>query len=214
MKIYDVTLPIYPGMVIWPGDPSLTLVREKKIEDGANANVSRLEMGVHTGTHVDAPFHFLSNGLTIEALPLEILVGETWVVQIPEDVLEIDRQVIREAKIPEGVTRVLLKTRNSQFWGESEQRFHTDFVGITEGAAEEIVQMGIKLVGIDYLSIAPYKRSRPTHQALLKAGVVIIEGVDLRQVEAGNYQMVCLPLKLVGSDGAPARVILIEEERV
>lgn len=208
MKIMDVSVTVDADLTIWPGDPVYRTERVHKIEDGANSNVSIVEMGVHTGTHVDAPFHFLMDGGTVENLPLDAMVGPAEVVQITDDVQVIDRKVLQSIPIPAGTTRLLLKTRNSNFWHENPRSFHTDFVGIDEDGANYLVEMGLRLVGIDYLSISPYHMSRPTHEALLKARVVIIESLDLTGVEPGGYNLTCLPLKLGGVEGAPARVIL------
>ncbi len=211
MKVHDITLTLEPGMVVWPGDPEVVLGRIKKIEDGANANVSTIAMGVHTGTHVDAPYHFLSDGDTVENLLLEVLIGRVKVVELDESVDEITRNVLESVNLEDGVERVLFKTRNSKFLTDHSAGFKEDFVGIDAGASELLVEKGVRLVGIDYLSIAPYKRSRPTHEVMLSAKMVIIEGVDLSSVEPGDYTLYCLPLKLKDTEGAPARVILIEE---
>lgn len=211
MIIKDITLTIMSGMVVWPGDDEVQLYRQQKIEDGANANVSFVGMSVHTGTHIDAPYHFLKEGRTIEQIPVELFVGKTQVIQIPENVTVIDARVLKEIQFDPGITKILFKTANSEFWKKSKQEFQTSFVGIAADAAQVLVDRGINVVGIDYLSIAPYKNSRPTHEILLKAKMLIIEGVNLSNVEPGIYTMYCLPLKLKGSDGAPARVILVEE---
>lgn len=213
MQIYDISVEINPSLPIWPGDPPYDLERISKIEDGANANVSRVTMGVHTGTHIDAPFHFLPQGDTVETIALEKLVGPAWVALVPEDVGVIGSDVLARLHVPEDITRLLLKTRNSCFWREPDPVFHTDFVGVSEDGAEYLVARGIQLVGIDYLSIAPYKQSRPTHEVLLKSGAVIIEGLDLSAVAEGPYELCCLPLRLAGSDGGPARAILIDRNR-
>ncbi len=212
MKIHDISVTLTPELAVWPGDRAVYLQRERKIEEGSNSNVSRLDISVHTGTHVDAPVHFLPGGGTIENLALELLVGEAQVVHIAEDVELITAKEICAAKIREGMKRVLFKTRNSRFFPAQSSVFHTDFVGINEEGAQLLVKMGLRLVGIDYLSVAPFKKTRPTHEVLLKAGIVLLEGVDLSQVEAGEYLLCCLPLKLGGSDGAPARVVLIEQQ--
>jgi len=211
MKIHDITLTLQAGMVVWPGDPEVELGRIKKIEEGANANVSSIAMGVHTGTHVDAPYHFLSDGDTVENMLLEVLIGKVKVVRIDDHVDVITRDVLERIHLEDGIERVLFKTRNSRYLADYRVGFKEDFVGIDAGASELLVEKGIKLVGIDYLSIAPYKRSRPTHEVMLGARMVIIEGVDLSDVEAGDYILYCLPLKLKKTEGAPARVILIEE---
>lgn len=208
MRTYDITLTISPDLPTWPGDPGVELERVEKIEDGSNANVSRVGMGVHTGTHVDAPFHFLQDGTTVDKLNLSLLTGRAYVLHLP-DVEVITAAVLEEAQIPPRTRRVLFKTRNSDLWVKEEPGFQTDFVGVSEDGAEYLVRRGVKLVGVDYLSVAPFKNSRPTHEKLLEAGVVIVEGLDLSEVSQGRYTIYCLPLKLANSDGAPARVILI-----
>ena len=210
MKIHDVTLPISRDMPVWPGDPSIILEQVSSMDAGAHDNVSRLACGVHTGTHVDAPHHFLNDGRTVESLSLELLVGPAILVQVPEQVKIVDADVLEKAAIPSGTERLLLKTRNSQLWQRAEREFFSGFVGISVDGAKWLVQHNIKLIGIDYLSIAPYKQSLPTHRVLLEAGVIIVEGMDLSAISPGAYTLYCLPLKLVGSDGAPARVILVE----
>jgi arylformamidase len=208
MRTYDITLTISPDLPTWPGDPGVKLERVEKIEDGSNANVSRVDMGVHTGTHVDAPFHFLQDGTTVDKLNLSLLTGRAYVLHLP-DVEVITAAVLEEAQIPPRTRRVLFKTRNSDLWVNGEPGFQTDFVGVSEDGAEYLVRRGVKLVGVDYLSVAPFKNSRPTHEKLLEAGVVIVEGLNLSEVSQGRYTIYCLPLKLANSDGAPARVILI-----
>ncbi len=210
MKIHDVTLSISPTLPVWPGDPPVVLEQVSSMDAGAHDNVSRLACGVHTGTHVDAPHHFLNDHRTVESLSLDILVGPARVVQISENIKVVSADVLENAGIPSGTVRLLLKTRNSQLWEQGERNFFTDFVGISADGADWLVQHQIKLIGIDYLSVAPYKQSIPTHRTLLGAGVIIVEGMDLSAVQPGTYQLYCLPLKLAGSDGAPARVILVE----
>jgi arylformamidase len=210
MKIHDVTVPISPAIPVWPGDPAVVLEKVSSMDAGAHDNVSRLACGVHTGTHVDAPHHFLNNHRTVESLALDVLVGPAQVVEIPPDVKVVSAEMLESASLPPGTERLLLKTSNSQLWQQSENSFHKDFVGISADGADWLVRYGIKLVGIDYLSVAPYHQSIPTHVALLSAGVIIVEGLDLSAIRPGNYNLFCLPLKLVGSDGAPARVILVD----
>lgn len=209
MPIYDITLPITPSMPVWPGDPQVVLERVASIDAGAHANVSHLKTGVHAGTHVDAPHHFLNDHRTVENLQLEALIGPALVVQIPEERTTVAAADLEAAAIPVGVERLLLKTRNSAFWRAGQNDFRPDFVGVTADGAEWLVRRGIRLVGVDYLSVAPYKQSAPTHEILLRAGVVIVEGLDLSVVPPGRYNLYCLPLKLVGSDGAPARAVLV-----
>lgn len=208
--VYDISLTISPDLPVWPGDPAVLIERIAKIEDGANANVSRINMGVHTGTHVDAPFHFLPEGSCVEQLPLDILVGHSFVLDLP-DVDIITGSLLEKSNIPADTRRLLIKTRNSNYWTLSEAVFQTNFAGISKDGAEFLVKLGIQLIGIDYLSVAPYKQSRPIHEVLLKAGVVVVEGLNLSEIQQGYYTLYCLPLKLAGSDGAPARVILISD---
>ena len=208
--IYDLTLTIRNEMAVWPGDPQVHLERISKIEDGKNANVSRVDFSVHTGTHVDAPVHFISGAKSIETLPLELLIGPTQVVELPDRVNLITAGEIDQAGILPGVIRVLFKTRNTRYWQAENPPFQTGFVAVSADGAEALVRLGIRLVGIDYLSIAPFKNSRPTHEVLLKNEMVIVEGLNLSQVQPGMYTLICLPLKLGGSDGSPARVVLVD----
>lgn len=211
MKVIDISLTITPEMPVWPGDEGVELHRRTKLEEGANANVSFFAASVHTGTHVDAPYHFLQNGKTVEALSLDVLVGPVLVVEVPDDVTVINAEVLQSLKIELEAERILFKTSNSALWKNPNAEFNTSFVGIDESGSEYLVKRNIKLVGIDYLSISPYKRSKPNHELLLGANVVIVEGLNLAGVKAGKYLLACLPLKLKGSDGAPARAVLIED---
>lgn len=210
MKLYDISVTISPDLPVWPGDPLVRIERVAKIEEGANANVSRIAMSAHTGTHVDAPFHFLSDGITAEHLSLTLLTGPAYVLELPR-VNVITSSELKQAKIPSGTLRLLIKTDNSGYWTDKGAIFQTGFTGLSSDGAEYLVDLGIKLIGMDYLSIAPYKQSRPTHEALLKAGVVIVEGLNLSEIAQGHYTLYCLPLKLAGCDGAPARAILISD---
>jgi arylformamidase len=211
MKIYDISLTITPELPVWPGDPAIVLERVSKMEEGEHNNVTRLAFGAHVGTHVDAPYHFIADGKTIEHLALEALVGPAQVVELPADIRLIGASDLERAGIETGMQRVLLKTRNSLYWGQPNLPFQKDFTAVEPGGAAYLVERGVRLVGIDYFSIAPFGDSVPTHRALLGAEMVILEGIDLSQVPAGRYQLCCLPLKLGGSDGAPARAILVDE---
>lgn len=210
-KIYDLSVTITPHLAVWPGDTPIYLERESKIEEGANSNVSRMNISVHTGTHVDAPRHFIQGAKTIEDIPIETLVGKAQVIDIAPEVNLITAKELKAAGINPGIERLIFKTRNSQFFPSQSDTFHTTYTGIGVEGAEWLVNAGVKLVGIDYLSVAPYKATRPTHEVFLKAGVVLVEGLVLKGVAPGIYLLCCLPLKLGGSDGAPARVVLIEE---
>jgi len=208
MRTYDITLTISPDMIVWPGDPSVNMKRLSSIASGDNANVSQISMSCHTGTHVDAPDHFLNNGKTVESLSLDLLIGRAYVLYLP-DVNLITASVLMDADIPPRTRRLLFKTRNSDFWANGNKEFQTDFVGISVDAAELLVDRNVKVVGIDYLSIAPFKQGKPVHTILLDAGMVVIEGLDLSRVSQGRYTLHCLPLKLGGAEGAPTRAILV-----
>jgi len=208
LKIYDVSLTITPSLPVWPGDPQVDLHRVSKMEDGAVCNISHLTLGVHTGTHVDAPYHFLPNGGRVDALPLEALIGPALVLEVPETCTAIGAAELHAAGLPGRVERVLFKSRNSNLWS-SEKEFYREFVAILPDAAEMLVATGVRLVGMDYLSVAPFNNAVRTHEILLGAGVVLLEGLNLADVPAGLYTLYCLPLKLGGADGAPARTVLI-----
>lgn len=205
MKFFDVTVPLSKELVVYPGDPHVKVIRRTTIDkDDANCNLSRLSFSSHAGTHVDPPFHFIENGVTVDNLPLELLIGRVRVIEVTAPV--IDEAVLAEFDFTADA-RVLFKTRNSYLW--SQNKFVEDYVYITPGAADVLVREGIKVVGIDYLSVDKFGADESgTHLTLLKAGVVIIEGVDLREIESGDYEMFCLPLKVKDGDGAPARVVL------
>lgn len=210
MTIYDISLTISPNLPTWPGDPRPQLEQYESMDKGALYNVTRINSGVHLGTHVDAPRHFINDGRTVEQLPLEVLTGPCYVVQLPDGVEAITSEVLERTEITSEMKRILFGTRNSKLWAKGETEFQTDFVAITEDGAEWLVERGIQLVGVDYLSVAPYSDPIPTHLILLKAGVVVIEGLNLSNVMRGFYDLYCLPLKIAGSDGAPARAILIQ----
>lgn len=207
MRLYDITRTLAPGMPTWPGEPGPELTALKRMAAGDPANVSHLGLGVHTGTHVDAPVHFIEGAPAAETLPLDALCGPARVVRIADPeavrVAELERGGLR------GVSRVLFQTRNRELIGETS--FRRDFVYLAPAAAEWLVAQGVRLVGIDYLSVEAFAAPRPlTHLTLLRAGVVIVEGLDLRAPPPGDYELWCLPLKLAGADGAPARAVLVE----
>ncbi len=210
-KIYDISVGLSPNVPIFPGDPNLLIERVKKIEAGDGCNVTRLGMGVHTATHIDAPYHFVADGRKMDQLDLSLLMGSAQVVWVESDGPVISRRRLMEAAIPEGCTRLLLKTANSEFWNHPEQGFREDFAALSADGACCLVERGIQLVGIDYLSIAPFHDSTAPHLVLLQNNVIVIEGLDLRNVEPGDYELICLPLKLMNAEGAPARAALIKE---
>ena len=202
MRIFDVSVPVRPGMIIYEGDPDLELERWESMAEGATANISRLSLGVHTGTHVDAPLHFLDDAPGTEAIDLAKLIGPAVVVDGLALDGAVDAAALAGLGIPEGAERVLLKTPNSRLW-ESDT-FTPEFVRLDGSGARWVVERGIAAIGIDFLSIGDHE----AHRVLLSAGVVPLEGLDLREVEPGEYELICLPLRLYGSDGAPARVVL------
>jgi arylformamidase len=210
MTIYDISLTISPSLPIWPGDPALELEQIESMDRGAHANVTRISAAVHLGTHVDAPHHFLNDGRTVENLPLDVLTGPCYVTQLPDGIEAITEEVLERTEISSEMKRVLFGTRNSHLWAKGESTFQTDFVAITEDGAEWLVAHGVQLVGVDYLSVAPYGDSVPTHTVLLKAGVVVVEGLNLSKIVRGFYDLYCLPLKIAKCDGAPARAILVQ----
>ncbi|HVM61439.1 MAG TPA: cyclase family protein [Verrucomicrobiae bacterium] len=217
MKIHDISVLVHNGIPTWPGDPKLSIHLTSSIAKGGLANLTRLDMGAHTGTHMDAPFHFYKDGAGIDELPLEVLLGRCRVFDLsgitshisPATLETCDWKSVGEA----GVTRVLFKTRNSRHWANDDRDFDKEFIALTGDAAMQLVHRGVKLVGVDYLSVEAYgSRTHPVHDTLLGAGVVIIEAVNLSGVAAGDYELIALPLKLKGADGAPARVVLREME--
>jgi arylformamidase len=206
-RYIDITLPLRTGMPVWPGHPPLEIEQVRSIAQGASSNITRLAMSVHTGTHVDAPRHFFDGEAGVEGLRLETMLGRAYVVNLTK----LDRVTaldLGRARIPSRTRRLLIRTRNSDLWLQSGAAFREDFVGLDASAARWIVEHHIQLVGVDYLSVAPWKEGRPTHEILLRGGVTILEGLDLQSVRAGRYRLFCLPLDIVGSDGAPARVVL------
>jgi arylformamidase len=209
MRIYDLSVGISPTLPIWPGNPGVEIVRMQDMDHGDHANVSRLSLGAHTGTHVDAPVHFINGAAGADSLPLEVLVGPALLIELPE-VVVVTAPDLDAARIPAGTQRLLIKTRNSNYWANGDTTFHSDFAGVAVDAANWLVEHRVALVGVDYLSVAPWKQGTPTHRALLEAGIVIVEGLNLTGIAAGTHGFVCLPLKLVGSDGAPARAIITE----
>ena len=211
MKIYDVTVSISNETPVYPGDPKIEIVRTATLEGGDIANVSHLSFSSHTGTHVDPPSHFVRGGRALDELSLNVLIGRARVVDVGE-VSAIDSSVVESTPLA-GVTRVLFKTRNSRLWREENgtKEFVKDFVYLDESGARALVERGIKLVGIDYLSVEKFDFDTPSaHLELLGADVIIVEGLDLSEVISGDYELICLPLKIRDGDGAPARVVLRE----
>lgn len=203
----DISLTISPQLPQWPGSPPIELTRRRDMARGDHANDSVLTCGVHTGTHVDAPVHFLAHGTDVTQLPLEALIGPAVVAALPE-VDAITAENLEGLNLPGDTQRLLLRTRNSEHWRRGDRTFQPDFVALTADAARWVVQRGLRLIGVDYLSVQRFHDDHETHLVLLEAGVVIVEGLNLAQAAPGNYDFICLPLKLAGADGAPARAVL------
>lgn len=205
MKLIDVSVPLDATLPTYPDNTPFSLEPVKRLARGDSSNVSTLHMSAHSGTHVDAPRHFFDSGPGTEALALDLLMGRVRVIQVTSRT-GIAAEDLAGEDFSEDV-RILIKTRNSLLWGTAE--FRTDYVGVTESGARHLVAHGIKLVGVDYLSVEQFKTpGAPAHHVLLGAGTIVIEGLNLRDVEPGIYDLCCLPLRIVGSDGAPARVVL------
>jgi arylformamidase len=205
MRLIDVSVPLDAQLPTYPHNTPFSLEPIKRIARGDSSNVSTLHMSAHTGTHVDAPRHFFDQGAGTESLALELLIGRARVIEI-DSRAGIAAEDLAPLDLSDDI-RVLIKTHNSRLWGSPE--FHQDYVGVTESGAKYLVEHGIKLVGVDYLSVEKFHNpGAPAHHVLLGAGTIVIEGLNLHDVDPGVYEMFCLPLRVVGSDGAPARVVL------
>jgi len=205
MKFIDVTVPLDDTLPNYPGNTPFSLEPIKRLARGDSSNVSSLHMSAHSGTHVDAPRHFFDQGSGTEALPLEMLVGRTRVIEVKSR-KGIGPAELSAVDLTEDV-RLLIKTSNSRLWGTAE--FNRDYVSVTEAGARHLIDHGIKVVGVDYLSVEEFKKpGAPAHHVLLGGGTIVIEGLNLLEVQPGVYEMICLPLRIVGADGAPARVVL------
>ena len=206
-RIYDISLPVTNDVVVYPGNPPVRLAPQQEMSKGGSSNVSLLSFGSHTGTHVDAPRHMIDGAAGVDRVPLEALIGPAVVVGFGDDVMAVGESELQSIEL-DGQTRVLLKTRNSRFIREG--AFHKDYTYLAPDGAAYLLSVGVRLVGIDYLSIEQFHSGHHrTHKALLGAGVVIVEGLDLSAVPPGVYELHCLPVLLSGLDGAPARAVLI-----
>ncbi len=209
MQIHDITQTIHNEMPVWPGDPEVSLEWLSRINEGDDVNLTQIRMCVHTGTHIDMPSHFLANGENLDDLDLSILIGSAKVISVPPEVKVIDETFLERLSL-EGIERVLFKTSNSAFMQEAPQSFHQDFVALDESGAKFLAEAGYKLAGIDTMSIAIFDDPVGGHLPLLEAGIVVLEGINLKGVEPGDYHLIALPLKLGGREGAPVRAILVE----
>jgi arylformamidase len=210
MPIYDLSVPLSSALPTYPGDPGIKIQDWSRLANGDGANVSALSFGVHTGTHVDAPAHFFEGAKTVDSLALDVLIGAAQVIEVPEETRVIDEEFVT-ANCAVGSKRVLFKTRNSAFWTGDLTEFRTDFTCLDLRAAHALIALGVKLVGIDYMSVESFRsKDHEVHRALLAHEVIILEGLNFTGVPAGRYELICLPLRLRTNlgDGAPARAVL------
>jgi arylformamidase len=206
-RIYDISVPIRSGGLVYPGNPEIDIALQQAVAKGAGANVSTIRFGSHTGTHADAARHFFDDGQTVDKIPLERLIGPALLLSFSDDVRSVGAAELRAHDI-KGQTRILLRTRNSAFLSQKE--FVKDYTYLAPDGAQYLVDQGVELVGIDYLSIEQFHSGHHlTHRTLLERSVVIVEGLDLSVPPPGEYQFICLPLRIEGCDGAPARAVLI-----
>jgi arylformamidase len=200
-------------MPVWPGDPLVHIEQISSIQNAESSNISKIAMSVHTGTHIDAPKHFIDSEQTVDEIPLHYLVGEVVVLEIDDEVKIITDGVLHshpKIKLIKNIKKVLFKTHNSKLWAKNLTEFQPDYVGISSSGAQYLADLNVELVGIDYLSIAPFDQTYEPHLILLSQGIVLLEGIDLSKVNSGIYQIFCLPLNIKGCEGAPARVILVQ----
>ena len=207
-RIFDISVPVRSNGLIYPGNPEISFEPQQAISQGAGANVSRISFGSHTGTHVEAAKHFFDNGQTVDQIPLDRLVGPAILIAVDENIMSVGARELERHDLA-GHKRVLIRTRNSGFL--LEHHFHRDYTFLSPEGAEYLVSLGVELVGVDYLSIEQFHSGHhKTHRTLLDKQVVIVEGLHLWGPQPGEYDFCCLPLRLEGLDGAPARAILIE----
>lgn len=216
MTIHDISVPLQNGMHFWEGDPEPNISRIEAHERGDAWTTSHLSFAAHIGTHIDAPLHRIRGGNTVDKLDLQTLLGRAYVVDLMQVETEITASDLIARNVPSDVKRLLFKTRNGDLWAR--EGFQKNFVALSADGAEWVVERGIKLVGMDYLSADVFLTdTAPAHDTLLNASVVIVEGMMLQHVAAGWYTLICLPIKIAGADGAPARAILytgsLEEEK-
>jgi arylformamidase len=204
---YDISVPLVDGGVVYPGNPEIRIAPQQEIAQGGSSNVSSLAFGSHTGTHVDAPRHMIEGAMAIDELPLEVLMGPAMLVAMGDGVMAVGEEQLRLHEL-KGHTRVLIKTRNSQFIRDRE--FKRDYTYLAPDGARYLASLGVKLVGVDYFSVEQFHSGHhATHLTLLEQGIVIVEGLDLSLPPMGPYDLRVLPLRLAGLDGAPARAVLI-----
>jgi len=207
MSYIDISLGLHAKLPHFPDTPGFHLEWFKRIERGHDCNNSKIEMDVHFGTHIDAPCHFIQSGKTVDQLSPDVLIGPAWVVDL-RPVPAITASHLSALSLPGKITRLLIRTNNSDKWKSGEFNFDPDFVALTKDAAHWMVERKIRLVGIDYLSVQRYHDRSLVHEILLEAEIVIVEGLNLMGVKPGEYELICLPIKIVGAEGAPSRAFL------
>ena len=211
MNIIDISIPLSEKTPVWEGDKGISVPRVAKIEEGSDFNVSRIELGVHAGTHIDAPFHVFENGDTVDQIPLGNLIGRVQVVEIPDGISVINKNCLMNLDFQDGIDRILFKTSNSIYWETDPFSFNKEYVAINSEGAEYLANMDLRLVGVDYFSVSSYDDLKQPHLILLERGIILLENIDLRQVVPEIYQLICLPLKIIDTDGAPVRAVLISD---
>jgi arylformamidase len=210
-RMFDVSLPIGPELLTWPGDPGVEVRPSSQISKGDPANVSELRIGTHTGTHVDPPVHFVEGAESLDAVGLDVLFGEAVVADLTGAEV-VGPAELEALGLPDGTERLLCKTRNSELWSRLPMEFPDDYVAVTPDGARWCVDRGLRLVGVDFLSVErDGPPDFPVHHALLESGVIIVEGLNLSAIDPGTYTFACLPLLIAGGDGGPARAILLKD---
>jgi arylformamidase len=207
VELIDVSLPLNDNLSFWPGSPGFSIRWTKRLDRGDSSNNSFAALDVHSGTHINAPLHFIRFGASVDQIPLDLLIGSCKVIHFP-DIKQVTPSDLTNANIEQDTERLLIRTQNSIFWTAKIPEFKKEFTALSIEAARWIVGQGIRLLGIDYLSMGTLRNSIPVHQILLGAGVVLLEGLNLIHARTGTYELICLPLNIVGAEGAPARVIL------
>lgn len=205
--IIDISLPLSEDLPVWPGSEKFKLKPINRLSDGDQCNESGYSSNIHTGTHIDTPWHFLNDGSKTDSVDLKNMIGEALIVWLP-GVKKITPEVLESIRLPPGTTRLLFRTDNSLLWAQCVSTFKKDFVALTVDAAKWLAKKELVLIGIDYLSIQMFEESPQTHKALLSAGITILEGLNLYAIDPGFYELVCLPLAICDAEGAPARAIL------
>ncbi|MCB0704351.1 MAG: cyclase family protein [Saprospiraceae bacterium] len=206
-QLIDISNPLHPDLPVWPGSHGIHIHRILDQEKGDAATVSRLDIDIHSGTHIDAPLHFVKNGATTEEIPLDKLNGPCRVADL-RGIPIITHRHLEALRLPSNTRKLLLKTDNSEKWTDLRHTFDKDYAAISQEAAQWVVDQGIELIGIDYHSIQRFSDPIDTHVTLLKNKVVILEGLNLKSIQSGPYRLWCLPVRILGVEGAPARAVL------